>query len=110
MLRVFRRFGPDFFFQLVQIKRADALAHAPGQKLTERLERSAALEALGRELLTRRACFSLRDLAVNGDDLIAAGLSPGPAVGEALHALLDAVTDGRAPNEKSALLAYLQSR
>ena len=110
VLRVFRRFGPDFFFQLVQIKRADALAHAPGQKLTERLERSAALEALGRELLTRRACFSLRDLAVNGDDLIAAGLSPGPAVGEALHALLDAVTDGRAPNEKSALLAYLQSR
>ena len=107
VLRALRRFGPDFFFQLVQLKRADALAHAPGPSRDERVSRAAALEALGKALLARQACFSLRDLAVNGRDLLAAGFSPGPAVGQALDRLLDAVTDGLVPNEKDALLTYL---
>ena len=64
-------------------------------------------KALGKALLARQACFSLRDLAVNGRDLLAAGFSPGPAVGQALDRLLDAVTDGLVPNEKDALLTYL---
>jgi len=110
VLRAFRRFGPEFFFQLVQLKRADALAHAPGPKLTERLERAAALEKLGKELLARQACFTLKDLAVSGRDLLDAGFSPGPAVGAALNTLLDAVTDGLAANEKAALLEYLAAQ
>lgn len=107
VLRCLRRFGPDFFFQLLTIKRADTLAHAPGPKLDERMARYAALEALANEALAAEACFSLRDLAVNGRDLLAAGYAPGPAVGRALEALLDAVCDGRVPNEKAALLTYL---
>ena len=110
VLRALRRFGPDFYFQLVQLKRADALAHAPGPARTERAERADTLEQLGRTLMERRACFSLRDLAVSGRDLLAAGVSPGPAVGRALNALLDAVTDGLVPNEKAALLDYLTER
>ncbi len=110
VLRALRRFGPEFFFQLVSLKRADALAHAPGPSRTERARRADALEALGNELLARQACFSLKDLAVNGRDLIAAGYAPGPALGDALNTLLDAVTDGLVPNEKPALLAYLADR
>lgn len=110
VLRVLRRFGPEFFFQLLEIKRADTLAHAPGPKLDERLERYAMLKALAEDAVAREACFSLKDLAVDGRDLIAAGFAPGPALGEALEALLDAVTDGAVPNEKAALLAYLQAR
>ena len=106
VLRALRRFGPEFFFQLLALKRADALAHAPGPNTDERVERCAALDALGRALLARQACFSLRDLAVNGRDLLDAGMTPGPAVGQALDALLDAVTDGAVENEKAALLAY----
>ena len=108
--RCLRRYGPDFFFQLVQLKKADALAHAPGATRDERVQRSEELERIGRELLARKACFSLRDLAVNGNDLLAEGYAPGPAVGEALNALLDAVTDGQVPNEKCALLAYLKKQ
>ena len=109
VLRVFRRFGPAFFFRLLHIKRADTLAHAPGPKLDERLARCEALEALGRALTEREACFSLRSLAVNGRDLLALGYAPGPALGRALDRLLDAVTDGAVPNEKEALLAFLTS-
>lgn len=110
VLRALRRFGAEFFFQLLEIKRADTLAHAPGQKLEARMERYAALEALARDAIAREACFSLKDLAVNGRDLIAAGWAPGPGLGEALESLLDAVTDGAVPNEKAALLDWLARR
>ena len=108
VLRALRRFGPDFFFHLVRLKHADALAHAPGPSRDERIGRAAELERLGRELLAGNACFSLKDLAISGDDLLAAGFAPGPAVGAALNALLDAVTDGRVPNERAALLAFFK--
>ncbi len=47
------------------------------------------------------ACFSLRDLAVNGNDLLQAGVAPGKPVGAALAGLLDAVIDGKAENTQS---------
>ena len=40
--------------------------------------------------------------------MLAAGLRPGPAVGQALDILLNAVMDGTLPNERTALLAALQ--
>ena len=48
--------------------------------------------------------LSLRELAVSGRDLLAIGYQPGPALGQALQALLDAVLDGSVENEKDALL------
>ena len=110
VLRCLRRFGAEFFFQLLEIKRADTLAHAPGPKMDERLSRYAELEALARDAIAEEACFSLRSLAVNGRDLLDAGYAPGPALGQALETLLDAVTDGRVPNEKAALLAFLAAQ
>ena len=47
---------------------------------------------------------ALADLAVRGDDLIAAGLSEGPAVGATLRRLLAAVVDDPSLNEREALL------
>ena len=45
---------------------------------------------------------------MNGGDVLSAGLRPGPAVGQALDILLNAVMDGTLPNERTALLAALQ--
>ena len=56
------------------------------------------------EVLRQEDCFSLRDLAVNGRDLIAAGVPQGPQVGEILSRLLEEVMDERLPNEREALL------
>jgi tRNA nucleotidyltransferase (CCA-adding enzyme) len=47
---------------------------------------------------------ALSDLALRGDDLMAAGLPEGPAVGSALRRLLAAVVDDPALNEREALL------
>jgi tRNA nucleotidyltransferase (CCA-adding enzyme) len=46
----------------------------------------------------------LRDLAVRGDDLIAIGYRPGPAIGRALARLLDDVVRHPELNTREALL------
>lgn len=59
------------------------------------------------EIRCENACISLRDLAVNGHDLLKLGYT-GPKIGQALQYLLNQVLDENVPNEKSALLALLQ--
>ncbi len=49
--------------------------------------------------------LTVRDLAVTGDDLIAAGVRPGPDVGQALGRLLDDVLDDPTNNTREYLLA-----
>lgn len=97
------RLGPEQFFRLLQVKRADNLAQAP--ELAEgRLAELDAVRALAEDLIARGQCFSLRDLAVNGRDVIAAGTPPGPEVGRTLDALLEQVLSGEVPNERAVLL------
>lgn len=102
--RLLSRLGEEEFFLLLALKRADTrgqgVPHPTREALYDRIE------ALARRILVQAQCFSLRDLALCGDDLLAAGMQPGPAVGAALHALLDAVIDGKLPNEKTALLRF----
>ncbi|MDO4315916.1 MAG: HD domain-containing protein [Oscillospiraceae bacterium] len=87
--------------RLIQVKRADNLAQAPAF-WGRQAEIDKAEEILDR-LLAENACFSLKQMAVNGKDLTAMGLS-GPAVGRTLNALLERVVDGELPNEREALL------
>ena len=47
----------------------------------------------------------MSQLAVNGRDLMAAGVAPGPGLRRVLEGLLEQVITGRLPNEKAALLA-----
>lgn len=51
-------------------------------------------------------CCTINQLALNGNDLIAQGIT-GENVGEALNRLLDAVIEEKVTNDKSALLTYL---
>lgn len=50
-------------------------------------------------------CCRVNQLAVNGRDLMAAGVAPGPGLRRVLEGLLEQVITGRLPNEKAALLA-----
>ena len=49
--------------------------------------------------------LALKDLAVRGDDLIAAGVRPGPDVGETLARLLEEVLEDPDRNTKDYLLS-----
>jgi len=97
------RLGEDTFFRLLALKRGDALACAHGEEEPEHLIR---VEELARELLTRRPCLTLKELAVNGRDAMAAGLA-GPAIGRALKGLLARVAEGSLPNRREVLLREL---
>jgi tRNA nucleotidyltransferase (CCA-adding enzyme) len=56
------------------------------------------------DILAKKECFTLRDLAVNGDDLFAAGIQQGKEIGETLQKLLDAVMREPSLNTKEQLL------
>jgi len=105
LLRRLNRFGETDLRALFIIHRSDRIAtgYTTAEREDARLrDRMEALDAL----LAEEPCFTLKNLAVNGRDLVSAGLK-GKAVGEALQFLLEAVMDGKVPNERSALLAHL---
>jgi tRNA nucleotidyltransferase (CCA-adding enzyme) len=65
---------------------------------------------LGAEAAARRWLDELRGtrLAIDGDDLVAAGLT-GPAIGRALEAAMGAALDGDAPDRETQLAVALQA-
>ncbi len=67
--------------------------------------RRAAASAAVEAVLASGAPLSVGDLAVSGDDLLAAGIGPGPAVGVALRRLLEAALDDPGVNTRERLLA-----
>ena len=103
------RLGEEQFRRLVAVQRADALAQAPGKTL-DRLERLKMVEADMERVLEEGACFSLRDLAVDGRDLMAEGIPEGPAVGRELRRLLDLVVENKIPNRREELLKEIKSQ
>ncbi len=101
--RRLRQLGPEVFFQLLDLQRADAAGQAPDIALPRRSELDRA-EAMARSILAQHPCLTLKDLAVNGRDVLALGVPPGPAVGRVLRRLLEQVSEGGLPNEREALL------
>lgn len=89
-------------YELPTIQRLTALCSA---RHPEQAEAFAALRAEAEQLTAENACCRVSQLAVNGRDLMAAGVRPGPGLRQVLNALLEAVITGQAPNEKGALLA-----
>ena len=61
-----------------------------------------------RQLEADGVCCRVSQLAVNGRDLMAAGIPAGPALRRVLETLLDGVIRAEYPNEKPALLAAAQ--
>ena len=89
-------------YELPTIKRLTALCSA---RHPEQAGAFAALQAEAEQLTAENACCRVSQLAVNGRDLMAAGVRPGPGLRQVLNALLEAVITGQTPNEKDALLA-----
>ena len=94
----------ELFRALIGIKRADALAQS---KLSEpRVQLAADLERVLDDVIASKDAFTLRQLAINGSDLMALGLSEGPEIGAMLETALDAVIDGSVANTHDALIEF----
>ncbi len=95
-----REIGERNFLNLLKVQTADALAHTVKASNTRRAH-IRKIRELYREIKRNNECYSLKNLAVNGEDIKAWGFS-GEKVGELLNKLLDAVIQG-AKNQKNTL-------
>ena len=105
------KYTPEMLLEILHIKRADNLATGNmSEELAQKFDR---IETEIHAILEEEQCFSLKDLAIDGGDLMtiagAEGKSNSPGggkwIGETLQTLLDEVIDGTLPNEKEALAA-----
>ena len=95
--------GEEIFLLLLEVKHADVMAQSTCRR-EEKLEELVRLREVYEEIKAADNCFSLKQLAVSGKDLIAAGITPGPAVGRTLFTLLDRVLEEPQLNTKEKLL------
>lgn len=100
------RLGWETTQKLLRLQEADM--RSKGVDNTQELTQFVPLWALLEEIRQENACLSVKDLAVNGRDLMALGIH-GRALGQTLNALLDGVLEEAVPNEKDALLKYAQN-
>lgn len=97
------KIGDDIFLDLLLVKKADVMA----QSLYMREEKLEGIEEWRRfyeEIKEKEQCVSLKELAVTGSDLIAAGRKPGKELGNVLQALLELVLEHPEYNTKEKLL------
>lgn len=106
--RRLNRFGDARLRLLVKVQEADA--HGKAASSAAYLELLKEIPPMLNRIEAENQCYSLKTLAVNGDDLLAVGIPRGRGIGLALHALLDEVIDGKIPNARSALLKAAEAR
>lgn len=100
--------GEDNTELLFKVQRADILAQSDYMQ-KEKLGAVDLAEAMYKETLKEQSCFTLKQLAVNGNDLINIGITDGKQIGKILRYLLSMVIDEKIQNEKSALLKQAET-
>ena len=77
---------------------ADIKAYAKGTQASQ-IERCLALHDILDEVIEQEQCFSMKDLAIRGKDVMSFGVPEGKLVGDTLRHILDMVINGEIPNE-----------
>jgi len=99
--------GKDFFPYIIEIKKADMVAQSD-YNLEERQSQLAALEKKYEEIMASDDCVRIKDLKINGGDLIKMGIKPGPQMGEILQKLLDMVIEDPEKNDREYLIEQVK--
>lgn len=105
--RKLNKFGEDFLRDWIIIKTADRDDHIfPCEKENAKwYPKTELIEEILNEVIEKNNCFSIKDLAVNGNDLMQElGLKPGKEIGIILNNLLEEVIDNNILNTKEDLL------
>lgn len=99
--RMMIKVGEHNFFNLLDLKKADRLAHSEGHRDIFDIED---VEITAKRILAEGQCLHTNQLEINGRDILALGIREGEAVGKILNALLWEVIDGRLENRRDELL------
>lgn len=101
--RAMNRLGKELFPQLLKVKRADVLAQSDYMR-EEKLALLDRLTSLYDDIMAKGEGVTIADLAINGSDIIALGVKPGPGVGDILKELLELVLEDPGKNQRDLLL------
>ena len=101
--RLIKSVGQDLIFDLLDLRRADVEAQGMGGT-TEDVDQ---FETDIREELDRQPPFSVKDLAINGNDVMEIfNLSQSPQIGDVLNYLMEKVLDVPEDNTRETLIEY----
>ncbi len=100
--RWMNKLSSELFLKLIDLMIADNTAKTEESK--KRLQKYKNIKEIIKSVIEKDECFSLRQLKINGNDLISLGIPKGKRVGKALSFLLDKVIEDECENEKNALL------
>jgi tRNA nucleotidyltransferase (CCA-adding enzyme) len=97
------KIGEEQFSKLLEVKIADNMAQnlEHSAKVIEELKN---IEKMYCDILDKKECYLIKDLHINGKDLISIGMKPGKELGNTLEQLLEKVIKNPELNDKETLL------
>ena len=101
--RWLNKIGYELFAKLMCVRLADINAHADIGKESRRKKYEDVYIIAGK-IVAEQECLTLKDLAVNGLDIMSLGVERGPIVGATLNHLLDMVLSGELKNDTESLI------
>lgn len=107
--KLLNRIGEDIFRDLIKVQKSDILAQNPIYA-KERLLNIINIESKLDLILEQNECFSLKDLNINGNELIELGFNKGKEIGEILNYLLEKVIENPELNNKDQLIKLAKER
>ncbi|MCH5169898.1 MAG: HD domain-containing protein [Oscillospiraceae bacterium] len=103
--RIVSKFGKDLSLKFLEIRRCDNMAQNPEYFLGK--DFYGQCERMIFEITDSGECLTLKDLRINGNDLLNSGFS-GKKIGEILNQILEKVLNGDLQNDKAELLAFAE--
>lgn len=101
--RILSQMGVALTYDLIEIKRCDNSAQNPEYYRGDGFYKS--VYAMLDEILDSHECFSVKDLKINGNDLVSLGFK-GKDIGKALEKCLDGVISEKVENNFDDLIKY----
>jgi tRNA nucleotidyltransferase (CCA-adding enzyme) len=103
------KMGADLFDDYTVVKYADIMAQSD-YKREEKLQNLEGLKRYYQIIMEEKQCLQIKDLEINGKDLIELGMKPGKELGEILQYLLEQVLEKPEWNTREQLLKLVKSR
>ena len=107
--RMLNKIGEKLLRDLIKVQRSDVLAQNPvyaEERLTTLISAESKLDMIS----DQNECFSLKDLKVNGEDLINIGFNKGKEIGDTLKYLLERVIENTELNDKEELIKLAKEK
>jgi len=101
--RLLGKIGKENAVPFISLQMADILAQSDYMR-DEKLMNVFDLEETFKTIIDRDDALCVKDLKINGGDLIAMGVQPGPAMGQILSELLEEVLKNPELNDRSKLM------